>query len=197
MGKNMTNGITYRRKLRQCLAVPGLVVALSLMPFQQARSSNEEFVLNLKAVDIRSLIETVSQRTGKNFIVDPRVKATVTVIASSPINADKLYEMFLSVLDVHGFAAVPAGEMIKIVPTAVGVQSAVPVTGTRSETGDKLITQVVYLDNMPSQQMIETLRPLLPQTATIGTDGNTSTVIITERADNIGKLIELIHLLDQ
>ena len=90
-------------------------------------NSNDKFTLNLKDVDIRSLIETVSLQTGKNFIVDPRVKANVTVISSEPVNKDKLYAVFLSVLDVHGFAAVPVGEMIKIVPATVGVQSPVPV----------------------------------------------------------------------
>ena len=100
------------------------------MPFQYAHSqsnTSEQFTLNLKGVDIRSLIETVSRQTGKNFIIDPRVKAKVTVISSEPVNKDKLYDLFLSVLAVHGFAAVPAGDIVKIVPATVGVQSPVPV----------------------------------------------------------------------
>ncbi len=88
------------------------------------------FKLNLKNADIHSLIETVSRRTGRNFVVDPRVKARVTVISSTPTNADELYETFLSILQVHGYSAVPAGTLIKIVPSAIAKLSAVPVTTT-------------------------------------------------------------------
>jgi len=108
----------------------GLVFLFTLMPpgYVHAQADSEEtFTLNLKNTDIRALIETVSLQTGRNFIVDPRVKATVTVISAEPVTGDKLYELFLSVLDVHGYAAVPVGSIIKIVPTAAGVQSAVPV----------------------------------------------------------------------
>ena len=114
----------------QYLIAIGLIIIAVIVPFRCVHSqsnSHEKFTLNLKDVDIRSLIETVSSQTGKNFIVDPRVKANVTVISSEPVNKDKLYAVFLSVLDVHGFAAVPVGEMIKIVPATVGVQSPVPV----------------------------------------------------------------------
>jgi len=105
-----------------------LVLVLTLMASNHLPAqTNDTVTINLKNADIRSLVETVSLQTGKNFIIDPRVKATVTVISSSPITKDELYRLFLSVLDVHGFATVPAGSMIKIVPTSVGVQSPVPV----------------------------------------------------------------------
>ena len=104
------------------------IAALLTSNFAIAQSdADETFTINLANADIRSLISTVSLQTGKNFIVDPRVKATVTVISSTPVTKDKLYELFLSVLAVHGFATVPAGDIIKIVPTAAGVQGPVPV----------------------------------------------------------------------
>ena len=120
-----------RSKLSILLAsAAGLIFLSALVPMAYVHAqtdSNETFTLNLKNTDIRALIETVSLQTGRNFIVDPRVKATVTVISAEPVTGDKLYELFLSVLDVHGYAAVPVGNIIKIVPTAVGVQSSVPV----------------------------------------------------------------------
>ena len=73
-------------------------------------------VLNIKDADIAGFIALVSEATGKNFVVDPRVSGKVTVISQSPMNEDQLYNVFLSVLRVNGFAAVPAGNVIKIVP---------------------------------------------------------------------------------
>ena len=114
--------------LLNIISVMALATILTLSQATHAQTDNTEtFTINLKNTDIRSLIETVSLQTGRNFIVDPRVKAKVTVISSEPITADKLYELFLSVLDVHGYAAVPIGNLVKIVPTTVGVQSPVPV----------------------------------------------------------------------
>jgi len=158
--------------------------------------TDDSFILNLQNVDISSLIETVSRRTGRNFIVDPRVKATVHVISSEPVNADKLYEIFLSILAVHGYAAVEAGAVTKIVPANIGTQSAVPVYSETTDTGDKLITQVVQLERLSAQQMVMALQPLIPQTASIAAEGNANAIIVTERADNIGKLIELIFMID-
>lgn len=161
------------------------------------QNNNETFVVNLKNADIRSLIETVSKKTGKNFIVDPRVKATVTMVSSEPLDQNKLYEVFLSVLDVHGYAAVTSGAVIKIVPSTVGAQSAIPVLVDPAESGAALVSRVIYLQALPAQQLAETLRPLIPATASISAESNSNTLIVTDRADNIEKLISLINMMDQ
>lgn len=82
--------------------------------------------LNLKDADINALVESMSVLTGRNFIVDPRVKARVTLISSRPMDEKELYEVFLSVLAVHGFAAVPSGKVIKIIPAAGAKQENIP-----------------------------------------------------------------------
>ncbi len=190
---------TLKRILLRGLTTTVLLIVVTLLPLQLAFTQekvDEPFILNLKNVDIRSLIETVSQRTGKNFIVDPRVKATVNLISSNPIGSEKLYEIFLSVLEVHGYAAVTAGQMIKIVPTTVGAQSAIPVLSADAVTGDELASQVVPLTNTPAAQMVESLRPLLPESAIISAESNTNSIVITDRAANIEKLILLIESLD-
>ena len=181
------------------LAITTLAITISLSPVQYATSqeiTDETFTLNLKNVDIHSLIETVSIRTGRNFIIDPRVKATVNVISSEPVNADKLYEIFLSVLEVHGYAAVQAGQITKIVPSTVGVQSAIPLLGESSGTADELVSQVIHLQRIPAVTVIEAMRPLLPQSASISAESNSNAVVVTDRAANIKKIIELIILMD-
>jgi len=149
-----------------------------------------------KNIDIHSLIETVSRRTGKNFIVDPRVQATITIISPAVLEGDQLYESFLSILDVHGLAAVPAGNLIKIVPATVGVQGAVPALSDQYGADDELVTQVIPVVNVSAQQLIPVLRPLLPEAASISAEATSNTLIITDRAANINRLEEIIRSLD-
>ena len=90
----------------------------------------DEITLNLKDADIRALISTVSKFTGKNFIIDPRVKAKITVISAETLTPEEVYEVFLSVLQVHGYAAVPTGSVIKIVPEVNAKQGPLPMSAS-------------------------------------------------------------------
>ena len=196
----VTRGIRKSAKVASyLLAINVLVTAGSLLPSQYVgaqENPDETFTINLKNVDIHTLIETVSIRTGINFIVDPRVKATVNVVSPEPVNADKLYEIFLSVLQVHGYAAVQVGQLTKIVPSSVGVQNAVPLVSEPSETEDELVSQVIHLRSAAAVDVVETLRPLIPESASLSAESTSNTIVVTDRAANIDKLIELITLLD-
>ncbi|MFY8133657.1 MAG: hypothetical protein ACOVKS_01505, partial [Aquimonas sp.] len=101
--------------------------------------------LNLKAADINVLIETVSEITGKSFIVDQTVAGAVTVVSRQPMTADEIYEVFLSVLRVHGYTAVPAGSMVKIVPDVSAAQQA-PLAGPSG--GDAQLTRIIDLKHV-------------------------------------------------
>ena len=176
-------------------AKASLLLLIWLMPLQSSHAQandNETFSLELNNADIMSLIETVSLRTKTNFIVDPRVKATVNVVSTEPINADKLYDIFLSVLDVHGYAAVKAGNLVKIVPTSVGVTSALPVVSDTFDASDELVTQIIQLKNMSAQQLVESLRPLLSESGSISAEGISNTIVVTDSAANIAKIVGLI-----
>jgi general secretion pathway protein D len=177
-------------------ATASLLFLIWLMPLHSSHAQTTEgetFSLELKNADIISLIETVSFRTKKNFIVDPRVKASVNVVSTGPIDADELYDIFLSVLDVHGYAAVNAGNLVKIVPTTVGVTSALPVfSDDTNEANDELVTRVIQLKNMPAQQLIESLRPLLSESGSMSAESVANTIVVTDRAANITKIVGLI-----
>jgi len=164
-------------------------------------SADDTYTLNLDKVNIHTLIETVSSRTNKNFIIDPRVKATVSVVSAKPVNADELYALFLSVLDVHGFAAVEAGSFIKIVPLTVGVKSAVPVFNEQVLSGDELPgdvlkTEVIRVENVPVQSLVESLRGLVPAGASISAEVTSNSIIITDQAANIERLTDIIRSID-
>jgi general secretion pathway protein D len=159
-------------------------------------ASSARHTLNLKGADIGVLIQTVSEITGKSFIVDPRVDGKVTVISSRPMDQDGLYETFQSVLRVHGFAAVPAGgEMVKILPDALAVQDG--GTAARASSGqDELITRLIPVKHVPAQQLVELLRPLMPQQGHFQAHSGSNSLLITDRAGNVERLSALIARID-
>ena len=158
----------------------------------------EEITLNLKDADIRALISTVSKFTGKNFIIDPRIKAKVTVVSANTMSKDEVYEVFLSVLQVHGFAAVTTGSVIKIIPEVNAKQGTVPMTvGKFSPSGDALVTKVIRMDHVPAAQLVPILRPLVPQQGHLAAYAPTNSLIITDHAGNIQRLMKIIGRVDR
>src|SRR6185369_8879379 len=122
--------------------------------------------LNLKDAYIQALIATVSEITGKNFIVGPNVQAKVTVVSAKPMKPDEIYDVFLSVLRVHGFAAIPTGSMIKIVPEAMAQQDGSGgLNGTHGHYPDELVTQIVPVKHISANELVPILRALMPQGA--------------------------------
>ncbi len=175
-----------------------LCALVGQLPFSSAWSQSEEtFMLNLNNVDIRSLIETVSRRTGKNFIVDPRVKANVTVVSAEPVDASGLYELFQSVLAVHGFATVTSGSFTKIVPLTVAVQSAVPVVIDETSQGDRLVSVVIPIRYTSAQEVAEAIRPLVTVQGSVSAEVNSNSLIVTDHSLNIAGLKRVIRQLDR
>lgn len=117
--------------------VLGGIVLICTLGWYGVLSAAGTMTLNLKDADIRAVIATVSEMTGKNFIVDPRVKGKVTVLSSKAMDADEVYQVFLSILNIHGFATIPGKGAIKIVPEVSAKQGAVPT-----------ITQLQMMINM-------------------------------------------------
>jgi general secretion pathway protein D len=154
--------------------------------------------LNLKDADINALIGTVAEVTGKNFIVDPRVKGKVTVISSRAMNADEVYQVFLSILKVHGFAVVPSGEVMKIVPDVSAKQDSIPnVSDETPGRGDEMVTRVIQVDNVAAAQLVPILRPLVPQQGHLAAYPETNVLIISDRADNVARLVDIIRRVDK
>lgn len=154
--------------------------------------------LNLKDADINSLIATVSEVTGKNFIVDPRVKGKVTVVSSRPMSPAGVYATFLAVLQVQGFAAVPAGQAIKIVPeTNARTDGGVPNASGSGLPIDGVVTHVYQVENISAAQLVPILRPLIPQWGHLAAYPSSNMLIISDRAANVVRIEQLIKQMDQ
>ncbi|HET9048523.1 MAG TPA: type II secretion system secretin GspD [Chiayiivirga sp.] len=157
-------------------------------------SADGRHTLNLRAADIGVLVQTVSEITGKSFILDPRVEGRVTVISSKPQDAEEIYATFLSVLRVHGFAAVASGNMIKIVPDAVAAQDG--SLGNGGGGPDAVVTRLISLKHVSADDVVKLLRPLAPQQATLTATAGNDAILINDRAGNIDRLVQLIQRMD-
>jgi general secretion pathway protein D len=160
-------------------------------------ASKSQVTLNLKDADISTLIQTVSEVTGKNFIVDPRVKGKVTVVSSTPMDAAGVYETFLSVLQVQGFATAPSGPAIKVIPEAQARQEG----GTYLSAGkgiarDEVVTHVYAVQNASAVQLVNVLRPLVAQGGQLAAYTPGNMVIISDRAANVQRIERLMAQID-
>jgi general secretion pathway protein D len=153
--------------------------------------------LNMKDADIQALIATVSEITGKNFIVGPNVQGKVTVVSARPMRPDEIYDVFLSVLRVHGYAAIPSGSMIKIVPEAVAQQDGSGgLNGTHQHETDELVTQIVPVKHVSATELVPILRPLMPQGAQLIAHPASNSLVISDRAGNVERMISIIQRID-
>jgi len=175
-----------------------LAAAMALaVPATLPAQSQGAITPNYKDADLGQIIEAVSAVTGKNFIVDPRVRAQVTMLSSTPMSPNAFYEAFLSILQVHGFVAVAAGDVVKIIPDANARQvPANDLPGSVSATSDEIVTQVVAVKNVSAAQLVPILRPLIPQYGHLAAYPASNMLIISDRASNVNRMVRIIQRLD-
>ncbi len=179
------------RKLSYVLLAVGL---LWLSPGFAAETTTLKF----KGADIRAVISSIAEVTGKNFIVDPRVKGKVTLISNRAMGKDEVYKVFLSILEVHGYTAVPSGKAIKIVPDADAKHSAMPFVSSRQPgKGDEAVTRVIEIEHVTAAQLVPILRPLVPPQGHLAAYPQSNVLIISDRAANIARLVKIIKRIDQ
>ncbi|MCU7801488.1 MAG: hypothetical protein KZQ70_15490 [gamma proteobacterium symbiont of Lucinoma myriamae] len=155
-------------------------------------------MFNMQGVEIRTMIATVSEVTDKNFIIDPNVKGKVTVISNKGMSADEVYQIFLAFLDVHGYSVVPTIEAntFKVIKGITAKSKAVPNDLNSNFTGDQLVTRVLKVKHTQAMQMVQVLRPLVPQHAYLAGYADSNMIVISDSANNINRLVELVDRLD-
>jgi general secretion pathway protein D len=196
-----------RPRLRWPLAsFRSLLVLLLLLPALAVAAANEsgiikqdngEFTINLRDADVRAFISSVSDITGQNFVVDPRVKGNVTVISSAPTDAKALYDVFLSILKVHGFAAIPSGDVVKIVPDATAKQEGQDTAASFvARNNDALVTAVVPVRHVSAPELVAVLRPLLPQEAHLAGFAASNVLVVADSGVNVRRMMRIVAQLD-
>jgi general secretion pathway protein D len=163
-----------------------------------AQEQQSATTLNFRDVDLAQVVEVVGAVTGKIFIIDPRVRAQVTIISPTPLPPAQLYETFLSILQVHGFVAVPSGNVVKIIPDANARQVPANDLPERvSSSSDEIVTQVVPVRNINATQLVPILRPLMPQQAHLVGSQAGNALILSDRASNVNRIMRIIQRIDQ
>ena len=176
----------------------GFVIALvvSLLLFAKP-VWGQEFTVNLKDTDIQEFIEFVADVTGTTIVIDPAVKGKVKVVSSKPVSRAELYDLFLSILDVHGYTAVRSGEVVRVIPNKNARSAPVDVISGTSVINDEYVTQVIRLDNVSAAKLIPVLRPLVPQQAHMAAYAPSNAIIISDIRANIDRIAKIIDRMDQ
>ena len=161
--------------------------------------SSSNRLWNLQDADILSVINEISQETGKNFVVDPRVSGKITLVSSKPLRQSQLYQVFLSVLGVLGYSAIPApGNVVKIVPNMESGEQATQVVSNHvASKGEEVVVRVIPLSNVSASQLIPVLRPLLPQWSNIAAYMPGNVLVLLGRADNLARINTIIQDVDK
>ncbi len=154
-------------------------------------------IWNLRNADIRAVIAEVSRITGKNFLIDPRVQGKVSIVSGSPLEDKELYQVFLSMLQVSGYTAIPSGNIIKILPNIDAKTMAPDMDGNEgAPTGDEMMVQVITVNYVPAEQLVPVLRPLMPQWSSVSAFSPANTLILSGRASNIKQMANIIKQVD-
>jgi general secretion pathway protein D len=175
-----------------------LLAALLLTSGTTWAQESDTVTLNFVNADIDAVVKAVGEITGRNFLIDPRVKGTVNIVSAHPVARSLVYPTLLSALRMQGFAAVESDGITKIVPEAEAKTQAGPVAHASVNTsGDRIITQVIPLHYESSAQLVTVLRPLVSPNNTISAYIPNNAIIVTDYADNIKRIDRIVASLDQ
>lgn len=197
-----------RRSFHHALPVAGLLTLLAVAPLAGAQAppavsppatngeapAGDTVTINMRDADIRTLIQWISDQTGKNMVVHRDVQGKVTVLSAKPVSRAEAYRVFLSVLQVHGFAAIETAEAVKIVPASIATQGGLPYRG---KADDDMVVQVFKASNTSAADLAQLLKPLASKEAIINADSSSNMLLVADHASNIEQLQNLIQKMDR
>ncbi len=170
----------------------------SAMP-SESGSPGSSTMLNFVEADLQGVVRALARFTGRNFVVDPRVKGQLTLVSEAPVNQGTAYAMLLSALRMQGFAVVEVDGVSRVVPEAdAKLQGSAVSTGFQSsgEHGGELMTRVFQLRYENAASLIPVLRPMVAPNNPINAYTGNNTLVITDYADNLDRIAEVIASID-
>ena len=180
----------------KCVRTVCLALSILLGSGLAGAQQQDSWTVNFNNTDIRELIKFVADATGKTIIVDPKVKGKVEVISQKPLSTDELYQLFLSILKVHGYAAVENGGVLKVIDEKGARTQASSVARKQSRANGAYVTHVIQLENVAAAKLIPVLRPLVPQQAHLAAYAPSNAIIITDSGNNIRRIRAVIEQID-
>lgn len=171
------------------LIIAGLMLSISVM-------AADKWTINHKDGDIRAFIEQIAAISGKNFIVDPGVKGKITVISYKSLGKKGVYELFLSVLQLHGFAVLEQNGVVKIVKQSAVRSSGVELDLEGNASGQKLVTRVIFIQNRSAMELVPLLRPMIAKYGVLAGVASANAIIISDHAYNLDRIEIIVKTLD-
>lgn len=180
----------FQKWLKMIVAASTLLMAMSAM------SEEQTWKVNLKDADIRAFVSQVADITGYSFVIDPRVKGKVTVVSNASMDKAAVYEMFLSVLGVHGFAALPGQGVIKIVQQNNAKQTAQNERLLKKLPSEQIVTRVIQVNNASALELVPILRPMVAKYGHLAGVAAANALIVSDHLANIRRISKIIKELD-
>jgi len=181
-------------------ARPFLQTSVDMPLLNKPGMADELISVNFDHVDIRTMLKTIGDITGINFVVDDSVSGTITVMSPTQIRLSELYDVLESILEVKGYAAVPAGDLVKIVPRAEAAQRNLQVHIGSDPMGiaqsDSIITQIIPLSYADAADVSQIIQPLLATGSHMAIYPRTNSIVITDTSSNIHHVAKIIQKLD-
>ena len=206
--KKSVNGINKQYKPHKLFLVLFLIIIVWSWPIipslgkknQKGKNDNDMVTMDFEKVDLQLVIKFISELTGKNFIIDDAVKGNVTIISPTAIPKDEAYRVFESILEVKGFAAIPSGDAIKIVPARQAPERNIKMR-TKTDLADEkqddsVVTQLIPVEYASVSNIVKVIQPLISKQSKLITYEPTNTIIIIDTISNINRLLEIIKQID-
>ena len=183
----------YKQTLLRLIAI----ACIALNALYVTADEEDKLSINMRDADISAVIQWVAESSNKKIVVDPRVKGKVTVLANSAMSADEVYDVFLAMLDVYGFAATENNGILRIFPAALAKQSPAAVVEAYSALGGgEQVLYVFQAKNVSASKLSSLLQPLIPTSGYIGTLENTNMLVIADDSANVKRLVSLVQQID-
>lgn len=202
--RNQVEGVkamNSKKQWHRFVAVSAIAGTLSIgaIAFHGAASaqdaSQNAATLNFVNADIESVVKAIGHYTGTTFVIDPRVKGQLTLVSEKPLNKEQAFKLLTSNLRMQGFAVVTSDGFSKVVPEADAKLQGGP-TQAKSVKGDQIVTQVFRINYEAANNIVTALRPLISPNNVINVTPGNNSIVITDYADNMRRMAEVIALLD-
>jgi general secretion pathway protein D len=174
------------------------VLLASLLVSTSFAAGGKGVVLNFNEVDISTMVKFISDLTGKNFILDERVKGKISVYSPSKLTNEEAYNVFVSVLELKGFTVVQSGKVAKIVPSGSAKQSGFRLLpqGDNLPVNESYVAQVTKLENISAQEALTFLQPMVSKDGHISAFGPGNLILMVDSSINVRKLQEILQTID-
>ena len=189
-----------------CLQMLGFCFAISPVMAQAVKNTSNTVTLNFANTEIEAVVRTVAQMMNKTAIVDPRIKGTINLVTDKPVTRAQAYAQLLGTLRVAGYAAVESGRVLRVLPEADaklhnGGRIETQVIGSEqpkpTARGEQIVTQIFRLQHESAANMLPVVRPLIAPNNVVSAYANNNSLIITDYADNLQRIAQMIEALDR